>query len=46
MGDDEKNELSSLFSPAAHQVSEVSEQVGDFGGNREGEDRAEGICFC
>lgn len=39
-------ELLFLLSPAAHQISEVSEQVGDFGGNREGEDPAKGICVC
>ena len=44
--DDEKSKLPSLLSPAAHQVSEVSEQVGDPGGNGEGEDPAEGVCFC
>lgn len=44
--DDEKSKLPSLLSPAAHQVSEVSEQVGDPGGNGEGEDPAEGVRFC
>lgn len=44
--DNEKSKFASLLSPAAHQVSEVSEQVGDPGGNREGEDPAEGVRFC
>lgn len=43
---DEKSKLPSLLSPAAHQVSEISKQVGDPGGNREGEDPAEGVRFC
>jgi hypothetical protein len=44
--DEQLSELPCCFSPAAHQVTEVSEQVGDPGGNREGEDPAEGVCFC